>query len=114
MRIVCLSVATLLLFASCDKKNTVLKHGNLVLNFDHQMHSMVGTAAATAKPMAADFTASEYLMSGDIAVNDFVLTGTTSVDYHGALGTGKKWTLSGHFQDERHSIDKVVEIKFYD
>ena len=114
MRIICLCIVAACLFVSCGKKNTVLQHGKLVLRFDDQMHSLVGTAAEIQRPLASDFTPSEYVMIGDFAARDFVLSEATSIEYHGALGIGKKWTLSGRLKDDEHAIDKIVEVKFYD
>ena len=53
-------------------------------------------------------------MSGDFAARDFALKESTSNDYQDAIGRGKKWTLSGHLQDDQHAIDKIVEVKFYE
>ncbi len=114
MRIISLSIVVVFFLASCGKKNTVLQHGNLVLNFDNHLHSLVATTEATEKPLASVFTPSEYLMSGDFAARDFELTEINSNDHQDALGKGKKWKISGHFQDDVRSIDKIIEVKLYD
>lgn len=114
MRIICLFTVAVLLLTSCGKKNTVLHHGNLVLNFDDQLHSLVATAAKAEKPLASTFTPSEYLMCGDFAVQNFKLEEVASDDLQDALGKGKKWKLRGLFQNEQYTIDKIVEVKLYD
>ena len=114
MRIICLSLAAIVFMASCGKKNTVLQHGNLVLNFDDQLHSQVATANEVRTPLASSFTPSEYLMSGDFAARDFKLSSAASADHQDAMGNGKKWTITGHFENDVRSIEKIVEVKFYD
>lgn len=114
MRTVCLYIIALFFLASCGNKDTVLQHGNLVLKFDDQLHSLVQTAADADKPLASTFTPSEYLMCGDLAVQDFDVTGVASTDVEDALGKGKKWTITGLSEQHPDSIEKIVEIKFYD
>jgi alpha-galactosidase len=114
MRIICLFTAAVFFLTSCGKKNTVLQHGNLVLSFDDQLHSMVATSMETKKPLASTFTPSEYLMCDNFAAQDFKLAEVSSNDHQDALGKGKKWMISGLYQNEQYSIDKIIEVKFYD
>jgi alpha-galactosidase len=74
----------------------------------------VGTGRHDLKPLTGTYSPSEYLMCDEFTAQNFKLSSATSVDYHDAVGAGKKWRIEGVFKEAQFMIAKILEVKFYD
>jgi alpha-galactosidase len=114
MRPTCFYILLAFVSLSCSRKETVIEHGNLVLQFNELLQTQVSTKDPKANALMKDFSSSEYLVGKDFEAKEFQLKEATSNSYADSVGKGTQWILKGTFKQEAIELEKVIIITLYD
>src|ERR1700741_2859101 len=96
------------LLLSCSGQETVIRHGNLVLSFNQNLHSSVSSASANARPLTNDFSPSEFLQCRKFDIVDFEQGEINSNSFQDSIGNGKQWILKGRYENDQSAVEKVI------
>ena len=110
--ILLLSVVSLALF-SCDRTVKIV-NGNLLMEINRHMESMINCPALQHKPIMSSFAPSEYLFYNRQEMTDFHLQRTERHPYQDGIGKGKSTIIYGEYRDDGFSIRKKITYVAYD
>ncbi len=102
------------LILSCSNQEVEIVHGNLVIKFNENMHSMVSSKGASSKSLMEAVVPSEYLETKRFSIKDFKLKQITTTNINDSVGAGKEWVLQGNYDHAGYSLEKRVHVKLYD
>ena len=112
-RVLLLSAFCCLTFAACTSRNEThqIVSGELILEFDSQMHSKISASFENAAVLERNFSPSEYVVVDGEVVSEFELAGIDARETTGLLGRGTRHTVSG---TSRGRINKNVAATAYE
>jgi alpha-galactosidase len=114
MRLTCFYILLAFVSLSCNRKEIVIEHGNLVLQFNKLLQTQVSSKDPKAKALMENFSSSEYLVGKDFQAKEFQFAEAISKSYEDSVGKGKQWVLRGVFKQDAVQLEKVVTITLYD
>jgi alpha-galactosidase len=114
IRVMLMSVVTAMALQNCGSREVTIHHRDLVLHFNHAMHSKISSVNPKAKQLMNGFTPSEYIDLSAGPVKDFELADSKTNPLQDSIGTGTEWTLRGGYEKGHVKIQKIVTIKLYD
>jgi alpha-galactosidase len=107
-------LATAYMLAACSERDIVIEQGDLSIRFNTLLHSQVSFKPGQAKPLMDNFSASEYLVTRDETLKDFVRTQGHTLDVNDSIGKGKRWVIKGVFDRAPVKMEKIVTVTVYE
>lgn len=107
-------VVAALVMSACKPKVVTLRHGELTISFDRNMHSRIEDGSSGSPRLMDTFEASEIISFREFIAEDFKLIDAYSLAVADSMGTGNRWVLKGKHVTERYAVEKLLFVTFYD
>jgi alpha-galactosidase len=114
IRIFSLSLLAALFLMQCGQKSETIRHHNLQIEINDQMHVKVNLLNESAKPLMNQYTPSEFLVSRDRTIQNFSLDKTTTSQVDDKIGKGTRYTLKGVYEEDGFRVRKIIDITTYE
>lgn len=101
------------LHLSCEEQNILITSGNLSLEINSALESKISNTEEGSLDLITGFTSSEWIELGEKKVVKFDLANNSSESFEDSL-SGKKYTVTGEFNEGSTSIKKTTVYKVYD
>jgi len=97
--------------AHIAQAQTIITNNNLKIEVNDELQTKINTSFINTKPLTADFSPSEYIVTKYFTATFFHLTKKEQNKIHAAAGDGVEWKFHG--TDNTNQIEKILSLKVY-
>lgn len=97
---------------SCSEETVTIQNGDLKMQVNAKLHTLITSQKSGTKPLQSDFQASEYLELPNGGLVDFEMNSSDEERITGEAGEGTRYTLTG--KNEEAGIAKQLTLTVYD
>ena len=111
--VIALAAACAFLVASCAKNEMTIHSGNLKIEVNDRMQTLV-SSDSSAKPLMKDFQSSEYIIADGDTVSNFKLESSSAEKIEDFAGAGKAFLYTGKAENKDIALTKILQVSVYD
>jgi alpha-galactosidase len=102
------------ILTGCNSPGVIVTSGNLEIEFDDQMRTIIRNKYPGAEPLMHHFTSSEYLVSRHFKTDEFSTETKNVENITDGIGSGRLFTVTGNYRNGEYTLQKKVMIRAYD
>lgn len=98
--------------SSCNQ-TTLIRSGDLQIEFDKNLYSRINSNATNADPLSEEFRLSDFLETKNFKTDKFVISDMQERVLDNNFGQGQEWLFTGTFKYANASLEKRVSVQTY-